>query len=313
MKLVVWLKGLRGRVCLKALLDAGKDVRAVCVQPAEHANWYREVRELCAEHSLDFIDAPDPNDIELLERLASYEADLFLLTGYGRIFGEAPISAPKCMCLNLHGGRLPDMQGSSPMNWALIKGHESISISIIRVALGVDAGDVLVERSLDVDDGTTIADLHAWANDQFPVMLLEAIDMVAAGETGRKQDTSGSAYYPMRFPSDGRVFFDMFTAREIHNRVRALTHPYPGVYTFWRGRKVMIYGSRLHTRDYFGEPGRIYQKKDGSLLVGARDKCLWLDVAELEDGSSLYAHVERYESLDTVSSLAEALCLKLGN
>ena len=61
-----------------------------------------------------------------------------------------------------------------------------------------------------------------------------------------------------------------------------------------------LVSSRLRDFEYRGEPGRVYRKSDESLLVCARDRCLWITEAEFsDDGSPLFEAVERYDMLAT--------------
>ena len=73
---------------------------------------------------------------------------MFVLAGYGLILKKQCIALPKSHCINLHGGRLPQYRGSSPMNWALINDEPLIGISIIEVDQGIDTGPVLFENQM---------------------------------------------------------------------------------------------------------------------------------------------------------------------
>ena len=59
------------------------------------------------------------------------------------------------------------MRGSSPLNWALIKGQKSTSINIIKVNKKVDGGDIIKTKKLKINDDTTIAELEDEANKHF--------------------------------------------------------------------------------------------------------------------------------------------------
>ena len=99
------------------------------------------------------------------------------------------------------------------------------------------------------------------------------------------------------------ILWDIFTAAEIHNRIRALTDPYPGAFTFFEGRRVKLVRSALNHSAYFGEPGRVYQIAGKNLLVCASDECLWIQEAVFDDGQPLHKSIQRYEHLATVRRL----------
>ncbi|MEO6096894.1 MAG: methionyl-tRNA formyltransferase [Fibrobacteria bacterium] len=242
----------------------------------------------------------NPNDPDFIARIREAAPDLVVLGGYGKILKGPILQVPRLMCINLHGGRLPKYRGSSPLNWALINGDKEFGISIIKVDTGVDTGDLLLERLFPIAAGDTIADLHHTVNARFPPLLVEALRGVRDGTLAPRKQPSGGSYYPLRFSEDGFVLWDMLTAEQAHNRIRALTEPYPCAFSHYGGRKVKLLASELPEEDFHGEPGRIYRISKKGVLVCASDKCLWLTRAEFEDGTGLSAAAERYAKLDTV-------------
>lgn len=140
-------------------------------------------------------------------------------------------------------------------------------------------------------------------------MLIQVIEQIEKQTIKpRKQDESRAAYYPLRFPDDGLILWDMFTAEEIHNRIRALTDPYPGAFTYYKNCKIKLRKSSLTDRPFYGEPGRIYQKKRNKLLVCAKDKCLWIESIVLADTlEDFYPQLKRYERLATVRDKVKSI------
>jgi len=281
----------------------------IVLQPAVGKKWFKKAYHIAEQYGLDVYAPDDPNTHECREKLCSIAADLFILAGYGKILKRKIIVIPRVMTINLHGGKLPEYRGSSPMNWSLINGETTFGISIIKVDSGVDTGDILAESIFSIGQDDTIRDLHNKANKHFPEMLVEVLGKLSKGELWpKKQDTTGCAYYPLRFPEDGLILWDRLTANEVHNRVRALTLPYPCAYTYYGGRKVKLIASRLRKGSFYGEPGRIYLIKNGSFLVCAKDKCLWIESAIMEDnGQNAIEAIKRYGKLATIAEAVEML------
>ena len=315
MKIIFWVKGNRGVSCLRKVLENSYCIDSLVLQQQHDKEWYLEALRIGKKYGIAVFEPEDPNSHQTEEFLKRRLPDLFILAGYGKIVKQNIIDIPKLMCINLHGGKLPEYRGSSPMNWALINGESEFGISIIKVDTGVDTGAVIMDRLFTIDDNSTIYDLHKIADDAFPQMLLKVLEQLKDGSYSmRKQDPSGAAYYPLRFPDDGLVLWDMMTAQDVHNRIRALTVPYPCAFTYYQGRKVRLVSSTLKETEFFGEPGRVYQKKEGKLLVYAKDKCLWITKAVFEDtGESLYQQIARYERLATVMGSVGHLYKSLGD
>jgi methionyl-tRNA formyltransferase len=194
------------------------------------------------------------------------------------------------------------MRGSSPLNWALIRGDNSFSLSVIRVAAGIDSGDILIDRTFDIDPADTIADLHDTANREFPSMLVEVIRRIQRGEqTCRVQDSAQAGYYPLRLPDDGFILWDQLTARQTYNQIRALTDPYPGAFTFHRHRRIVLLAANWPSIPHYGEPGRVYRVTQRGLLVCAMDQSIWITRARYSDGEGdPLVDIMRYDRLATV-------------
>lgn len=306
MKIIFWCKGERSIKCLEALNKERLHIELIVLEKEDSA-------VTCTAKALGIktIMPEDPNKEKFVEYLKGLKPDLFILGGYGRILKKEVIGIPRIMCINLHGGKLPKYRGSSPMNWALINDEKSFMLSIIKVDSGVDTGDVLMDKAFKIDDDSTIRDLHAVANSEFPKMLVEVVKNIKNDNyAARKQDPAGASYYPLRFPEDGLIVWDMFSARQVYNRIRALTDPYPCAFTFFNGRKVILVSAEMSKTDFFGEPGRIYRKTDKGILICASDKCLWVKEMRFEDSARRVLNtVKRY---DRFATLRESVLKTMG-
>jgi methionyl-tRNA formyltransferase len=281
----------RGERCLEALLGAGHSIVGLIVHPGVERRG----------GGCPIFAPADVNDPALLQKLSTLGADLIVLAGYGQLVKRGFINLVRYGCINLHGGKLPEYRGSSPMNWALINGEQEFGLSVIQISAGIDTGDVLAEKSFPISIDATIADLHRLANAEFPGLLLDVVRAIGSGTTRpRRQDEERAAYYPLRFPEDGLILWDQLTAVEIHNRIRALTEPYPCAFTYFENRKVKLMRSRLDNQLHYGEPGRVYRKTSRGALVCASDRCLWLEDDAL-------AKIPRYSRFATVRGLAANL------
>jgi len=304
MKIVYFAKGRRGLACLERILAEGINISMIVLQTGDSLTGeFTAIAESCGA---ELFVPENPNESSAIKMLAMQEADMFVLAGYGLILKEPCIALPKSCCINLHGGRLPEYRGSSPMNWALINNEPVIGISIIEVDQGIDTGAVLSEEQMEVGPDTTIEDAHEWANQQFPGMIVKVLQGMADGDLcSRIQSEENACYYPRRFPDDGMVLWDQLSAFQVHNHIRGLTKPYPCAHTYYGKRQVRLVSSRLPKTPVRGEPGRIYRKAKGSLLVGASDQAIWITESEfVDDGSLLYDAVARYDCLATVREAA---------
>ncbi len=306
MRLVLWASGPRGIACLNALLAAGRRPSLVVAHPPGPNGAAADCVEAARQAGLPCVAPLDPHDPASVARLQSERADVFVLAGYGRILRQPLLELPGRLIINLHAGELPRYRGSSPLNWALINGERSVTLSIIRVDAGVDTGDVLLERRFEVGPNDTIADLHRIANREFPGLLLDVLRAIESEQLRpRRQDPAAARYFPLRFPDDGLILWDTLTAHQIHNRIRALCPPYPGAFSFLNGRRLTLLESRLRDEFVAGEPGRIYRVTPNGVLACAADRCLWIRAARFDDdGSSVIGGAGRYDAFATLRQAA---------
>ena len=208
---------------------------------------------------------------------------------------------PKLFTINLHAGKLPKYRGSSPLNWALINDEKEFTISIIKVDSGVDSGDIIRQQEIPIRKRDNIFSLHEKANYYFQKLLIEVINQIKNDSyvltPQNKEDVS---YFPLRFKEDGFILFDQFKAREVHNKIRALTTPYPCAFTFYKSKKIFLEESELNDYPFFGEPGRIYKINKKGVLVCCKDQSLWITKVKFEDGSDALTEIIRYEKFSTV-------------
>jgi len=296
----------RGIHCLNYLQQFYTIVGVITkLQPDNIMEQFRSV----LEQNCPILSPVNVNAHHFIDQIRALQPDLTVLAGFSDLVHTEFINLSSKGCINLHAGKLPEYRGSSPLNWSLINGEKEFSISIIQIDDGIDTGDVWMEKTFPITDTSTIKDLHQLANRHFPFLLVDVIREIEKGDAKpRKQAKLHDSYFPLRLPTDGTVFFDMYSAVEIHNRIRALTSPYPCVRTYYNGKKLKIVRSSLYSKTFRGEPGRIYRKLNTSILVCANDKCLWLD--EIRDFSTdkiVFDEFTRYSKLATVSGVAESI------
>lgn len=246
-----------------------------------------------------YLNCPDNiNSENFIKKIKNLNPDVIISAGFSEIFSNHFISSVNSLWLNLHAGSLPEMRGSSPLNWSLIKGLTSTKINIIKVSKEVDAGDILSTKKIKINIDSTIEDLHFEANKSFPKMLENVLKKINSKKIKGIKQSSNYSYYPRRFKEDGFILFDQNTVKQIHNKIRALSDPYPNAFTFFDKKKIYLKKSNLLINKFYGEPGRIYQIDGRRILVCALDYSLWIYT------DHKFKKTDRYKKLATFNQLA---------
>jgi len=294
LRIIYMGNGKRGVMCLKELLDAGKNIVLVVVHPEgydKHATrWDETVKSTAQSHDLPIFAPEKINTKESIAALREYHPELIILGGYGQIIRRGVLDIPEHGILNLHGGPLPRYRGSSPINWSIINGETRSACTVIFVDKGIDTGDIAAQQEFAIGPDDTALTIQKRTFEIFPKLLLQVVDDIENGTVTRTpQDESQAFYYHKRTPRDGKLDWNSMTARQVHDMVRALTHPYPGTFTFFRGKKLFIWKASLLEQDIRGVPGRVCFRRKGGVIVIAGDRGLLIETVQEEGKEEMNA------------------------
>jgi methionyl-tRNA formyltransferase len=272
-----------GYECLKVLLDAGDEVVAVVTHeddPDEEI-WFPSVAELARKHRLPVHTPSNPNLPAFVELIRGLAPDLVFSFYYRRILARELLAIPRLGAINLHGSLLPKYRGRSPVNWVLVNGERETGVTLHYMVESADAGDIIAQRRVPIDLQDTALSLFRKITAAAAEMLRETLPLIKSGTAPRiSQDSSQATEFGGRHPEDGKIAWEA-PALSIYNLIRAVTHPYPGAFTFHHGRKLYIWTATLDgARISAGGPqapgtieavekgkGMIVSTSDGVLLV----------------------------------------------
>lgn len=287
-RIIVFTNGARGAGVLAALAEAGHGIADVIV-PAAKAP-HGAVAETCTALGLTPRPVTDVNDAGFVAALVAARPELLVVAGYPTIFRRPLMESAARGVINLHGGRLPEYRGGSPLNWQMINGEATAVISVVAMDEGLDTGPVLAETDISIGDDDTIADLHDKANAAWPELVVEVVAGLDAGPLkGRVQDESRAAYWHQRGPEDSRIDWPAMTARQVRDLVRALAPLYSPAFTLWDGRRVTIATASVPAETIRGTPGRVCYAGGRGPYVVCRDRAVLLGIHDVEGGGRLHA------------------------
>ena len=215
------------------------------------------------------------------EFLSQFQPDAIVVVAYGHIIPPWIIELPRLGCINLHASLLPKYRGAAPIAWAIIRGERVTGVTSMKIDVGLDTGDVLLKREVEIGDDDTTPTLSEKLGTLGAELMVETLRGLERGEiTPRPQDSFQSTLAPMLKKEDGRIDWSL-PAEEIGRRVRGL-EPWPGAYTYFRGKKLQIWAARPAAEEAGipAEPGTV-DAQSGRLLIacggGSR-----LEVSELQ-------------------------------
>lgn len=232
-----------GYVCLEELIKAGEEVVAVVTHhddPNENG-WYRSVAELARTHSIPVHTPNDVNKPIFVSSLMALQPDILFSLAFRQIVSPDILAIPPRGCINLHGSLLPKYRGRAPVNWVLVNGETETGATLHYMEAKADRGEIISQRVVTISDTDTAISLHHKMTEASRELFRETWPLKKSGRAPRiPQDHSLSSYFGRRTPADGKIDW-VQPARAIYNLIRAVTHPYPGAFTFHNGRKLFVW------------------------------------------------------------------------
>jgi methionyl-tRNA formyltransferase len=190
-------------------------------------------------HQPEKIRAP-----EMQELFESLTPDAVVIIAYGQIIPARLLSIPKLGWINLHASLLPKYRGAAPINWAIANGETRTGLTTMRIDAGMDTGDMLLQREMEIGPAETAPDLAAHMGEAGAPLMEETLRSLVAGSiVPRRQDHAEATLAPILKKEDGRIDWNR-SAQEIYNRMRGFA-PWPGAYTSFRGQTCHIGGQPL--------------------------------------------------------------------
>lgn len=215
------------------------------------------------------------NSETFIERVKSYDVDLFVSMSFNQIFRKEMINLPRMKTINCHAGKLPFYRGRNILNWALINDEKEFGITVHYLDEGIDTGDIILQETYPITDEDNYGTLLERAYDGCAKVLYKAIKMIQKNEVKRiKQkdiDPIGT-YCGMRLPGDEIINWNQ-SSREIFNFIRALSIPGPQATAWILGEKISINKAKMvnGAHSYKNIVGQVIGRTEEGFLVKTAD------------------------------------------
>lgn len=221
---------------LKALAAAGHEVAGVFTQPDKPKGRGNKMQKspvkICAEEMGIPVFQPVKIRADGVEDLRALRPDLCVTAAFGQILSQEILDIPRIGTVNVHSSLLPKYRGSAPVNWAVMEGETVTGVTTMMTDKGLDTGDILLQRKIDILPGETAEELTARMAPIGAQLLIETIKRLEAGDCPRTpQNEAEASYFPMLKKEMGEIDWRM-SAQKIVCHVRGLT-PWPGSVFTW--------------------------------------------------------------------------------
>lgn len=279
---------------LEALATAGHQMVGAFSQPDKPKNRGMKLQptpvKLCAQRlDIPVFQPAKLRDGTALETIRQLDPDLIVVAAYGRILPQEILDYPKLGCINVHSSLLPKYRGAAPIHWAILNGDQETGVTIMHMALALDAGDIISQQATPIDPDETVEELHDRLAKLGADLLVETVDKLADGTATRTpQEESQVTLAPMLSRALSPMDFTR-PARSLHDQVRGLI-PWPAAVTELGGIRCKILETTVLDETTGKVPGSVVAAdKTGLKLACGDGSVLRIDRLQADGGKRLAA------------------------
>lgn len=263
---------------LEQLIKSSHEVVAVFTQPDKPQGRKQQlvmppVKRVALEHDIPVYQPVKIREPEYVELVRSLKPDVIVVAAFGQILTEDILNAPQFGCINVHASLLPRYRGASPIQWSILNGDKETGVTIMRMDVGVDTGDIILQKRLPIAPDETADTLFDKLAAMGGPLVLEVLEQLSAGTVSyRKQDEEQACHVKMLKKEMGLIEWSK-SAVTLERLVRGL-NSWPCAYTFLDGKQLKIWSSEVCSFETEGAvPGQVVCDHQ-ELIIMTGDGCL---------------------------------------
>lgn len=290
MKIAVFCATQRGLLFLQELysiLESSEFIVCSFREDPFEPEYFQDIKSFSVDHNMDFFEIKG-SGVKTLRKVFEQQISLVFVVHWRFKLPTALFQHVTLGTIVLHDSLLPRYRGFSPTVWAIINGEEKCGASMLYLVDGTDEGDIIDQEAVSILHEDTIAEVMGKMDNAYLTLLRRSIGPLLEGRVQRMtQDESKATYTCKRIPEDNRINWCRSTA-QLHNLIRAVSWPYTGAFTHYKGERLYIWSARPSPMDrhYVGRiPGRVLERRsDEGVIIATGDGALLLQAVQLRDG-----------------------------
>ncbi len=256
------------------MLGAGLSVVGLVTSPQRKAGRGRKLApnpmaESAAAAGIPLLRPSSAAAPNFLQDFSAWQADLGVVVSYGQLLSQELLDLPRLGCVNLHASLLPRWRGASPIQAAILAGDQQTGVSLQKMVLALDAGNVLASTSLPLQGSETAPELTATlarVGAEFLVEQLQSFERTKSLPVGTPQEESQVTVCRRIRKEDGVVDWRK-SALVVERQVRAMAGWPCAQTTLPTGERLRIH--RGHVREFAvpAEPGMVVSLEEGIVVA----------------------------------------------
>lgn len=232
-----------------------------------------EVKKYATDHGIDVITPDSVNTEEFVNELEKLEIDFIVVVAFGQLIGGLLLEKYKDKIINLHPSILPKYRGAAPMQFTLLNGEKQTSPTTMLIEKGMDSGDILMQKIVDVDMNDNYYSLEEKMSEYGSRAIRDTlINFDELYRNRIKQDHSKATFTKKITKEMGKINWKDDSIK-IYNQIRAFID-YPTAYFSYQDKNVKVLEAEI-IDSYDPNPGYVYEadSKKG-IVIGTGDSAI---------------------------------------
>lgn len=188
-----------------------------------------------------------------------------------------------------HDSLLPKYRGFSPTPTAIICGETIIGVTALFASDKIDAGDIVLQSKIEISNNEYISEIIDRQSELYSSMLIKIISQIESNTlVSMKQDEALATYSIWRDIADCQIDWTE-SSTDIFNLIRAVSTPYPGAYTYYHGKKIIVNRAQVTNDLTFQkrDAGKIWNINNGKPQIICGNGMLEILDARYENGENV--------------------------
>ncbi|HDS6853194.1 TPA: methionyl-tRNA formyltransferase [Enterobacter cancerogenus] len=266
---------------LDALLSSGHNVVGVFTQPDRPAGRGKKlmpgpVKALAEEHGLPVFQPASLRPEENQQLVADLNADVMVVVAYGLILPKAVLDMPRLGCINVHGSLLPRWRGAAPIQRSLWAGDAETGVTIMKMDVGLDTGDMLYKLSCPITPEDTSATLYDKLAELGPQGLIKTLEQLAEGTAKPEVQDEALVTYAEKLSKDEALLDWALPAAQLERCIRAF-NPWPVSWMVIDDQPVKVWKASVIESHVQAAPGTIVEANKQGIQVATAEGILNLE------------------------------------
>ncbi|CAL1329113.1 methionyl-tRNA formyltransferase [Candidatus Providencia siddallii] len=244
------------------------------------------VKILSEKYFISFSQPINFKNIEIHQWIKYKKVDLLIVVAYGLILPQSILDIPKLGCINVHASLLPRWRGPAPIQYSIHSGDDKTGITIIKMDVGIDTGDILYKSIIPIKKNDTSATLCDKLSKIGSISLIKVIKLILNNKCNyEKQNNNFASYTKKILKKEAKINWNE-SAIQIERYVRAF-NPWPISYFLLEKQLIKVWKVEVISESYSKIPGTIVSVDKKGIYIATGNNTLNLIQLQLPGKKSV--------------------------